>query len=140
MTNLAAVLQRLPVGVRRQIKVVFVTTDPERDTPQRLRSWLAEHDPSFVGLWAPLDEVNGLLARLDLPPAGVPRPAADSARGPAAESDADYAVVHPAQVVAWSADEKRTVLYPFGTRQSEWARDLPRLAAPAAGAADRPAS
>ena len=35
--------------------VVFVTTDPERDTPAHLRDWLDGFSPEFVGLRVPVD-------------------------------------------------------------------------------------
>ncbi len=50
MANIAAVLPTLPPSVAHQVKVIMVTTDPERDTPERLRDWLNNFDPSFVGL------------------------------------------------------------------------------------------
>src|SRR5690606_5395280 len=50
MTNIAAVLHAFSWARRDSIRVVFVTTDPERDTPERLRTWLASIDSTFVGL------------------------------------------------------------------------------------------
>src|SRR5579883_721606 len=37
MTNLGAALKKLPAGIAGQVKLVFVTTDPARDSPQVLR-------------------------------------------------------------------------------------------------------
>jgi hypothetical protein len=34
---------------------------------------------------------------------------------------------HAAQVIAYTADNRERVLYPFGTRQGDWAHDLPLL-------------
>jgi len=31
------------------VQVVYVTVDPERDTPQRLKTYLAAFDPAFIG-------------------------------------------------------------------------------------------
>jgi protein SCO1/2 len=36
--------------LREQVRFVWVTTDPERDSPARLREWLDGFDPAFVGL------------------------------------------------------------------------------------------
>ena len=33
-----------------QLQVIFVTVDPERDTPEILREYMAAFDPSFVAL------------------------------------------------------------------------------------------
>src|SRR5687767_5086045 len=40
MTNLGNVIKQLPAADRERIQVVFVTTDPERDTPEKLRTWI----------------------------------------------------------------------------------------------------
>ena len=32
------------------VRVIMVTTDPKRDTPQVLRSWLTKFSPDFIGL------------------------------------------------------------------------------------------
>ena len=50
MTDLAYAVRRQPASVRRRTTVVFVTVDPRRDTPRRLRSWLDHYNRSFVGL------------------------------------------------------------------------------------------
>lgn len=38
-----------------RLQVIFVTVDPERDTPQVLKSYTAAFDPGFLGLSADLD-------------------------------------------------------------------------------------
>jgi protein SCO1 len=120
MANLAAVLPRMPWEVRQRLKVVFVTTDPERDTPARIREWLDHFDRSFIGLYGELDEVNRIQASLGLPPAARERP-----------SDTDdgggYYVGHSSQMLAFTTDGRARVTYPFGTRQEDWAHDLPKL-------------
>lgn len=118
MANLAAVLPKLPPGVASRVKVVFVTTDPERDTAERLRRWLDGFDPRFVGLVGPLDSVNAIQQRIGLAPA-IQQPTADGA---------NYLVGHAAQVIAYSPDGRAHAVYPFGTRQADWAHDLPWLA------------
>ena len=120
MANIAAVLGDLDYADRTRIRVVFVTTDPERDTPERLRAWLDRFDPSFVGLRGSETEVNAIQAELRLP-AAIRQP---SRPGPLPGA---YAVGHAAQVIAFTADGPARVVYPFGTRQSDWAHDLPRL-------------
>jgi protein SCO1 len=118
LANIGAVLGDLPVDVRREIRVVFVSADPERDTPARMRGWLDSFDRNFVGLRGSVDEVNEILAELRLAPVSHGAP---DARG-------NYTVGHPAQVLAFTPDGWLRVLYPFGTRQVDWAHDLPKLA------------
>src|SRR6516165_9430530 len=50
MTNLGAALKKMPAGISDQVKLVFVTTDPARDTPVELRRWLDLFDRRFIGL------------------------------------------------------------------------------------------
>lgn len=119
MGNIAAVLDDLGAERRRQVEVVFVTTDPGRDTPERIRSWLDRFDPMFVGLRGTRAEVDSIQRSLGLPPSVVE---------PAVPGE-DYAVGHAAQVLAFTPGGPARVVYPFGTRQEDWAHDLPLLLA-----------
>ena len=119
MAGIAAVLEGLPWEVSDRIAVVFVTTDPERDTPDRLREWLSGFDPSFVGLRGEIDEIDRIQNEIGLPVAVLP---------PAGERAGDYEIGHAAQVLAFAANDLR-LAYPFGTRQVDWKHDLPLLVA-----------
>jgi protein SCO1/2 len=119
MANIAAVLAKMPWEEREAIRVIFVTTDPERDTPERLGTWLAGFDPEFVGLRGAADTVSNIQKALGIVPAS---------RQPSADSSAEYLVGHAAQVIAFERDNVARVVYPFGTRQDDWAHDLPILA------------
>lgn len=48
--QVAAALKQLGSDAGR-VQVLFVTLDPERDTPQLLTQYLAAFDPAFVGLY-----------------------------------------------------------------------------------------
>src|SRR5437870_7711169 len=50
MANLGSALKRMPASIADQVKLVFVTTDPERDLPAALRCWLDLFDRRFIGL------------------------------------------------------------------------------------------
>ena len=39
----------------------------------------------------------------------------------------DYTVGHASQLIAYQHDDLARIVYPFGTRQSDWTRDLRRL-------------
>lgn len=119
MANLAAVFRDLPLEVTRRIDVVFVTTDPERDTPERLSSWLGALHPRFVGLRGGREAITALESELGIP-VSVVSPDEETA-------DGGYFVGHAAQVLAFTADDTARVAYPWGTRQRDWLRDLPRL-------------
>lgn len=119
MANLAAVFRELPLEVTRRIDVLFVTTDPERDTPERLEEWLGALHPRFVGLRGERDEIVAIEQSLGIP-VSVVSPEEETA-------DGGYFVGHAAQVLAFTADDTARVAYPWGTRQRDWLRDLPRL-------------
>jgi protein SCO1 len=117
MANIAAVLEDLPEPLRRQISVIFVSADPERDTPERMQEWLGVFNRSFIGLRGSVEEVNDVLSALSMPPV---------VHGPVDERGS-YSVGHAAHVLAFTPDGYLRVLYPFGTRQADWAVDLLKL-------------
>jgi len=57
MGNLASAMTRLDEKDRDQVDVVFVTTDPDRDTDEVLRRYLDRYDTSFIGVTGPIDEI-----------------------------------------------------------------------------------
>ena len=120
MAGIASVLRDLPWEVRDRIRVVFVSTDPERDTPERMREWLSGFDPRFIGLRGDLEAVNRIQAELALPAA------IRGATPPDRENGGGYEVGHAAQVLVFGAGDLR-LAYPFGTRQADWKHDLPLL-------------
>lgn len=120
MGNLGTVVAKYPFETRDRIRVVFVTTDPLRDTPERMRTWLGLFGGDIVGLRGDTADVNRIQAALGLPPAQLP----DSVTG------TDYPVGHSARVLAFTPDNKGRVSYGFGTRQEDWVHDLPLLLKP----------
>lgn len=114
-----------------QPKVVFVTTDPARDTPERLRGWLDNFDEDYVGLTGTVAEVAAAeqaafvagSIRLDEDGNAVTAEPAAGSAGAAA----DYEVGHAAQILAYTPDDRSHLAYPFGTRRQDWADDLPRM-------------
>lgn len=121
MANIGAVLKQLPPDVASRVRVVFVSVDPERDTPERIRTWLDGFHASFVGLTGTPEQVAAAQAAAKLPAAL--RDAPDSTTGPVS----GYTVSHAAFVIAYTADGLGRVLYPFGTRQGDWAIAIPQL-------------
>ncbi len=119
MANLGAVMKKLPARVTDRVRVVFVTTDPSRDTPDQLRSWLGNFDPTFVGLTGSEDEIRRAEQAVGMPPAQI-----DTSES---KNFNDYTVGHAAFVIGFTPDNVMRVMYPFGTRQSDWAQDLPKL-------------
>lgn len=75
LANLAAALRASPAEVRDAVQVLFVATDPERDTAPVIREYLDRFDEDFVGLRAPTATVAETAQQLHLsyepPPAGT---------------------------------------------------------------------
>jgi protein SCO1/2 len=117
MAAIAAALHAVPLDVAARTRVIFVTVDPARDRPARLRAWLDNFDPSFVGLRGSLADVNRVQTALRLVPVVVET-----------TPDSTYQVGHSAAVIAVIGDSAR-VAYPFGTREVDWLHDLPKLVA-----------
>jgi protein SCO1/2 len=115
--NLAAIMQDLSAEDRQRVRVVFVTVDPTRDSLPVIRAWLDQFATDFIGLRGSEDEVQRIQTALSLPPSTV---TTDSVSG-------EVAVGHATQVLVFTADNRAHVMYPFGTRQSLWARDMPAL-------------
>jgi protein SCO1/2 len=117
LANLAAVLDRMPDEVQRAVTVVFITTDPDRDTPAVLDAWVHGFDPHFIGLTANDSTIAAAQRMMQLPQAVKGAPNTKGA----------YAVAHAAGVIAFTRDGLARVEYPPGTRQRDWAHDLPLL-------------
>jgi protein SCO1/2 len=115
MATLSQALDRVEVPVT----VVFVTTDPERDTPERLRRWLDNFDASFVGATGSPDAIARAQRDLDVTVAVSEQP----------DADGDYTVGHSSAVYVFTTDDVAHLAYPAGTRQEDWVVDLPRIAA-----------
>ena len=58
MASLTSGLQRLGDADRKDVRVVFVTTDPKRDTGPQLRRYLDRFDDSFIGLTGSLPDIS----------------------------------------------------------------------------------
>ncbi len=131
MANIAAARRGLSPEDRARVRVVFVTTDPERDTPSALRAWLAQFDTAVVGLRGSLDDVHRVEALYGLAPSthAMPMP------GQGASS---VTVGHATRVLAFTADDSLRVHYSADTGQQQWASDLPKLLAVAPVRSPRP--
>ena len=116
MANIASSLQQLPAEVGEQVKVVFVTTDPARDSGAVLRAWLDNFDTRFIGLTGSEAAVAAAQRAAYIPPASK-----------TAHTDHDYAMNHASFVLAYTKDNLAHVIYPGGVTSTDWAKDLPLL-------------
>jgi protein SCO1/2 len=116
MANIASGLQQLPVEVREEVKVVFVTTDPARDSAVVLRAWLDNFDARFIGLTGSEAAVAAAQRAAYIPPASK-----------TAHTGQDYGVNHASFVLLYTKDNLAHVIYPSGVTATDWVQDLPLL-------------
>jgi protein SCO1 len=57
LANFASALRGASPAVRKDVRMLFVTTDPARDTPHVVRDYLDRFEPSYEGLVAPVGTV-----------------------------------------------------------------------------------
>jgi protein SCO1/2 len=72
----------------REARVVFISTDGERDTPAVMKKYLARLSPDFIGLTGPPKDVGVIAARFS----------AVFFRGRAADQSGNYLVDHTTQI------------------------------------------
>lgn len=60
MSTIAGAVTRLDAAQRDRVQVVFVTTDPARDTGRVLRTYLDRLNPDFVGVTGDLGRISDL--------------------------------------------------------------------------------
>jgi len=116
MATLASALRQLPPQVEDKIVVVFVTTDPARDTPKQLRSWLNQFNPQFVGLTGSPNQVA--MAQRE---AGVQVATKES------DGASGYGINHAAEILAYTPDNLAHITFLAGLPASAEAADLRRL-------------
>ncbi|KPM56788.1 electron transporter SenC [Frankia sp. R43] len=122
MADIAAALSEVDRSVRDQVSVVFVSTDPERDTGEVLDRWLKGFDSSFIGVRGPFAKVQSVAESV-----GVPLEA------PEVQADGSVLVTHGSQVIAFGRDNRARVLYLAGTSVADYIADLPVLTAEKTG-------
>ncbi len=118
--TLDAAMEELGPEVRGEVDVVFVTVDPQVDTPEVLRTFLDRFDTSFVGLTGTTEQLEQAQVEAKVPIA---------AEGTAASTGSSGRIGHATQMIVYAPNGDARIVYPFGTRQSDWTRDLPRLLA-----------
>jgi protein SCO1/2 len=93
----------------RDFQVVYVTVDPERDTPERMRQYIAAFDPSFLG-------ATGTEAEL-----------AAVRKGYGITTTADFH--HSSYVYLIDRDGKLRAMMPFGVSVDDMTHDVKALLA-----------
>lgn len=114
LANVASALRDADAGVREGVELLFVTTDPARDTGPVVRDYLDRFDPSYVGLVAPEATVKAAARALHIAYEG------------ATPTGGGYEVSHGTQVTAFTDGSSR-VVWPAETSVAGLRADLTRL-------------
>ncbi len=76
LAQLRDIRTKLPQETVDNMRVVLVSVDPNRDTPQQLKQYLGYFDPRYIGLTAPVADIQKLASALSIPfiPADTSKP------------------------------------------------------------------
>jgi protein SCO1/2 len=118
MADVASALTKLDKSVRDQVQMLFITTDPARDTGPVIRKYLDRFDPSFVGLTGQLASIKAIAGAVGVPVEGMKR-----------LPSGGYEVGHGAQVLGFGKDDKATVIWLSNASIGDLAHDFGKLVA-----------
>lgn len=96
-----------------QIKVVFVTVDPERDTPERVQEYVDHFSTSFIGLSGEESELTKVWSDY-----GIFREKVDS------ESATGYLVNHTARILLIDRNGDLRISFPYDAPVEDIIHDL----------------
>lgn len=100
-----------------RVQFVFVSVDPERDSPERIREYLSNFDPSFLGLTGKPAEVTPVLRQYGVVAEKV------YVEG----SSAGYLMNHTASVYLIDPNGMMRVMVFYGQRAEDLAHDIRQL-------------
>lgn len=115
MSDLTAALLQSPPQVREEVQLLFITTDPARDTPPVLRRYLDRYNPDFVGLTGRLADLRAAGAALGVPIGGQHR-----------LPNGGYDVAHGTSVIGFRGDAA-PVVWTQGTPVADLVADIKTL-------------
>ncbi|QNE23322.1 SCO family protein [Kribbella qitaiheensis] len=118
MADVASALTKLDESVRKQVQLLFITTDPARDSGPVIRKYLDRFDPSFVGLTGSLASIKDIAKAVGVPVEGMQK-----------LPSGGYEVGHGAQVIGFGANDKANVLWLSNAAIGDLAHDFGKLVA-----------
>ncbi|MFH9005741.1 SCO family protein [Streptomyces afghaniensis] len=117
MSNIAVAKKQLPKAEQDELRVVFVTTDPDRDKPAELGKWLKGIDPQFIGLTGDFPTIQAGARTLGI-----------SIDPPHKDKNGKIVSEHGTQVIAFSPKtDGGYVLYGEDATVDDYTKDLPKI-------------
>ncbi|WP_399088255.1 SCO family protein [Streptomyces sp. BBFR2] len=96
MANLAVAVKQLPKAEQDDLRVLFITSDPERDTPEALKKWLGGINKNFTGLTGKFADIQRGARDVNI---GIDKPVV--------KKNGDVVSTHGAQVLLASPKDDR---------------------------------
>ncbi|MGH3344061.1 MAG: SCO family protein [Carbonactinosporaceae bacterium] len=109
-------LRGMDTRSREKIELIFITTDPRRDTPHVIREYLDRFDPGFTGLTGPMPKIKRAARQL-----GV------SLTGTTKLPGGGYEVDHGAHVIAFDRNGRAPLLWTSGTPVGDLRHDFAKF-------------
>lgn len=109
----------LPEAARDRVRVVMVSVDPNRDTPQQLKQYLGYFDPAFLGATGELASIQKLANAVSIPFI------------PADTSKENYTVDHSGNLVVIGPDGTQRGFIRAPLNNQKLKEQLPVLVTPA---------
>jgi protein SCO1/2 len=100
----------------KKLQAVFITVDPERDTPEVLKGYMANFDPSFLALVPTLDALPALAKNFKIYYKKVPGPTPTS-----------YTMDHQAGTYMYDTEGRLRLYARYGLGPAAMAEDIGKL-------------
>jgi protein SCO1/2 len=117
MADVRQALAQLGPAERERVQVIFISVDPERDTPEVLARYLSAFDPTFIGLTDDFEKTQEVMK-----PFG-----AFAEKEEVEDSAAGYLASHTARLYLLNANHEILLTYPFGFEPEDLSSDLTYL-------------
>ena len=118
LADLRQLRSKLPAEARANLRVVLVSVDPHRDTPEQLKKYLNYFDADFVGLTGEQDSIQKLANAVSIPYI------------PADTSEENYTVNHSGNLVILGPDGTQRGFIRAPLNNEKLVQQLPALIAP----------
>ncbi|MGY5123451.1 SCO family protein [Streptomyces nigrescens] len=117
MANIAVAVKQLPKAEQKDLRVVFVTSDPERDTSAALKKWLGGINKDFTGLTGTFDTIQAGARSVNI---GIEKPVK--------KKNGDVVSTHGAQVLLTSPkDDKVHWMAMQKATSDDYTKALPKI-------------
>lgn len=105
------------IDVRRKVQVIFVSVDPDRDTPAILKTYVQYFHPDLIGASAPVPELNRLTGVIGIA----------HSREKNTENQAVYGVSHSSAIILLNPEVEFAGLFRAPHDGHAMARDLVKI-------------